>query len=174
MKIKAHKDDRPRVSLKAGTTVALEEIDTWPGEFSIYDVIGIVQQYLKWNPDDAGQVRALTSPYQTKEWQAHLRRLVREWVNVRLRKASDEFDLRVYVCYQILGHRRRHWLRLDNLSAKTLESLLQDREKLVDDIEHLEPYLVRGQQKMLERGPDTLFGDVKAEVVEELRREGVA
>lgn len=159
--------DPKHISLKAATTHALTQIDAWPGEFAIHEVMGLARAYLRWNGAD-GHKRVLAKTYHSPEWLGHIERLLREWVNVRLRKTYDEYHLRVYVCYRIKGQKRRHWLKLDNLTVKTLDYLTDDRDVLVDDIEALRPYLVRGREKMIENGPDTLFGDVKADVVSEL------
>lgn len=160
--------DKKALTVKPAVEKALAEIDTWPGEFSTNDVIGLARGFMHVG-DDKALKRMLTAGHRHDEHVAvFLHFPLREWVLMRLRKRRDQYGLRVYICYRIKGQKQRHWLRLDNLTIKTLDYLCDDRIVFMDQAGRLIDYLAAGRKRMEHLGPDATFGDVKPLVVDDL------
>jgi hypothetical protein len=165
---------RPRrraLTIKAATAAAVQEVETWPGEFSTDDVVGLTRGFMR--VGDEIKFQEILSPgHRHKEHlDVFLRFPMREWVLVRLRKTRDDLGLRKFICYRIEGQRRRHWLKVDNLTLNTLDYLTRDRHVLIEKIGRLLDYLVAGRQRMIALGPDATFGDVKVAVFRELNQD---
>lgn len=157
--------------LDEAITKAIEEVSAWPGEFQIHHLLDIINTGLgtvdkkAFDGKTTPGVQKLLSPrYRNKGFEHVLISGIHSRLNDVLRLNKDEFGLRIFMCYRIAGHMERHWLKMDNLTLRTLDALIQDRQIQIDGLSALMPYLQKARRKLELMGSDATFGDVKADV----------
>lgn len=156
--MKALPEPKPITAAKA-IRKSIDEIDAWPGEFRIEDVLQRTVAHLG----------ATKTP-------EHIGEIVRSGLYARIRRrlgVYDRFDdirMRRYVCYSLKGQRGRNWLKLDNATAKVVTYLLSDRKAFVRDSAAMLPILQAALPILEASGPMSTFADVRPRVLQFVQR----
>lgn len=120
----------------------------------------------------------LPKKQQTKSYERQIaeakrvKRSVLQEVQHALRGAKDRDGVRIFVCQRIAGQQAGNWVRLDICKADMLRAIDGNRRDLARAVRPL--YIQLALNILDTMGPEATFGDVRGEVLSQLRPTSLA